>query len=394
MEGDHSPHKRGSLKFRERPDKSDTKASGGEMPEVFLLKAVGLARFESYRQAGVATRLAIGSAILGLLLLGTALLSLSMGPVEIPAAHVASIIFSYIGLDLVEFGRTDELVIQQIRLPRIIVGGIVGMALGVAGATMQGLFRNPMADPGIIGVSAGGALGAVVTIATGATGLFFLALPLFAFAGAMAASFLVYGIAAVGGRFSMATLLLAGVAVNAFLGAVISAIIIFLPDNAALREILFWLAGGLDSRAWEHVRIAAPFIIGGLGVILLMTRDLNLLMLGDDEARSMGVRVGPARIILLSAAAMATGAAVAVSGTIAFVGLVTPHVLRLLLGPDHRVLIPMSALGGGAFVILADTVARTVIQPAELRVGILTAFVGAPFFIFLLIKNKRRAYTL
>ncbi len=313
---------------------------------------------------------------------------------EIPATHVASIIISYVGLDLVEFGRTDQLVIQQIRIPRIIVGGIVGMALGVAGATMQGLFRNPMADPGIIGVSAGGALGAVVTIATGATGLFFLALPLFAFAGAMAASFLVYGIAAVGGRFSMATLLLAGVAVNAFLGAVISAIIIFLPDNAALREILFWLAGGLDSRAWEHVRISAPFIIGGLGVILLMTRDLNLLMLGDDEARSMGVRVGPSRIILLSAAAMATGAAVAVSGTIAFVGLVTPHVLRLLLGPDHRVLIPMSALGGGAFVILADTVARTVIQPAELRVGILTAFVGAPFFIFLLIKNKRRAYTL
>ena len=125
-----------------------------------------------------------------------------------------------------------------------------------------------------------------------------------------------------------------------------------------------------------------------------MTRDLNLLMLGDDEARSMGVRVGPVRIILLAAAAMATGAAVAVSGTIAFVGLVTPHVLRLLLGPDHRVLIPMSALGGGAFVILADTVARTVIQPAELRVGILTAFVGAPFFIFLLIKNKQRAYTL
>ena len=237
-------------------------------------------------------------------------------------------------------------------------------------------------------------MGAVATIATGATALFFLALPLFAFLGAMAASLLVYGIAAVGGRFSMATLLLAGVAVNAFLGAVISAIIIFMPDNAALREVLFWLAGGLDSRAWEHVRISAPFILGGIGVILLMTRDLNLLMLGDDEARSMGVRVGTARVILLAASAMVTGAAVAVSGTIAFVGLVTPHVLRLLLGPDHRVLIPMSALGGGAFVILADTVARTVIQPAELRVGILTAFVGAPFFIFLLIKNKRRAYSL
>ncbi len=164
----------------------------------------------------------------------------------------------------------------------------------------------------------------------------------------------------------MATLLLAGVAVNAFLGAVVSAIIILLPDNEALREILFWLAGGLDSRSWEHVRISAPLILGATAVIVLMaSRDLNLLMLGDDEARSMGVRVGMARPVLLAAAALATGAAVAVSGTIAFVGLVTPHILRLVLGPDHRVLIPMSALGGAVFVILADTVARTIVQPAE-----------------------------
>ena len=274
------------------------------------------------------------------------------------------------------------------------MGASVGAALGVAGATMQGLFRNPMADPGIIGVSAGGAVGAVVAIATGMAGLFFLALPAFAFVGAIASTFLVYGIAAVGGRFSMPTLLLAGVAVNAFLGAVISAIIIALPDNAALREVLFWLAGGLDSRSWEHVRISTPLIAGGIAVILLMSRDLNLLMLGDDEARSMGVRVGAARPIILAAAALATGAAVAVSGTIAFVGLVTPHILRLMLGPDHRVLIPMSAAGGAVFVIAADTVARTIIQPAEFRVGVLTAFVGAPFFIFLLIKNKRQAYSL
>ena len=284
--------------------------------------------------------------------------------------------------------------IEQIRLPRILVGVVVGVALGVAGATMQGLFRNPMADPGIIGVSAGGAVGAVAAIATGMASLFFLALPLFAFAGAIIASFLVYGIAAVGGRFSMATLLLAGVALNAFLGAVVSAIIILLPGNEALREVLFWLAGGLDSRAWEHVRISAPPILAGTAVILLMARDLNLLMLGDDEARSMGVRVGIARVALLSAAALVTGAAVAVSGTIAFVGLVTPHVLRLLMGPDHRVLVPMSALGGAVFVTVADTVARTIIQPAEFRVGVLTAFVGAPFFIFLLIRNKRQVYSL
>lgn len=368
--------------------------SGGELPEVFLLRIPGIATLHGYRQAGVNVRLALGGVALGLLLVACALVSLSMGPVAIPVGHVVAVILGYLGLDSVEFSRTQQLVIEQIRLPRILVGAVVGMALGVAGATMQGLFRNPMADPGIIGVSAGGALGAVIAIATGAAASFFLALPAFAFIGALLATFLVYGIAAAGGRFSMATLLLAGVAVNAFLGAVVTAIIITLPDNEALREVLFWLAGGLDSRAWEHVRISAPLILGGVAVIMLMSRDLNLLMLGDDEARSLGVRVGFARALLLASAALATGAAVAVSGTIAFVGLVTPHILRLVLGPDHRVLIPMSAVGGAVFVILADTFARTIIQPAEFRVGVLTAFVGAPFFILLLIRNKRQAYSL
>ena len=356
--------------------------------------AVGLGALRSYRRAGVTARLGVGCSILALLAACVALASLSMGPVEIPPGRVAAIVLAAVGLDLGGFDKTEQLVIEQIRLPRIVVGALVGMALGVAGATMQGLFRNPMADPGIIGVSAGGALGAVIAIAAGLTGLFFLALPAFAFAGALTAAFLVYGIAAVGGRFSMATLLLAGVAVNAFLGASVSAIVTMLPENGALRETLFWLSGGLEGRSWEHVRVAAPLVLGGAAVMTMMARDLNLLMLGDDEARSMGVRVGAARPALLAAAALATGAAVAVSGAIAFVGLVTPHVLRLTLGPDQRVLIPMSALGGATFVILADTVARTLVQPAELRVGVLTAFVGAPFFVLLLIRNKRRADTL
>ena len=354
----------------------------------------GLQALRGYRQTGIVARLAIGVPILLALIVVVGLISLSLGPLDIPTSHVASIVLSSVGIDGSDFGRTEQLVVEQIRLPRIVVGAVVGMALGTAGATMQGLFRNPMADPGIIGVSAGGALGAVVAIATGTAGLFFLALPVFAFAGAITAAFLVYGIAVIGGHFSMATMLLAGVAVNAFLGAIISAIIIIVPDNEALREILFWLAGGLDARSWEHARIATPLIVASVAVILLLGRDLNLLMLGDDEARSMGVRVGATRVILLAAASLATGAAVAVSGTIAFGGLVVPHILRLILGPDNRVLIPMSALGGALFVILADTVARTIIQPAEFRVGILTAFVGAPFFILLLIRNKRQVHSL
>ncbi len=347
-----------------------------------------------YRRMSVGARLSIGgAALLGLLLL-VSLVSLSLGPVDIPVSHIAWIILSPLGVDVPEFGRTEQLVIDQIRLPRIVVGASVGIALGVAGATMQGLFRNPMADPGIIGVSAGGALGAVIAIATGAAALFLLALPIFAFAGAIAAALLVYAIAALGGRLSMSTLLLGGVAVNAFLGAVISAIILFLPDNAALREVLFWLAGGLDSRSWEHVLIATPLILTSAVVLALLARDLNLLMLGDDEARSMGVRVTATRVLLLATAALATGAAVAVSGTIAFVGLVVPHILRLALGPDNRVLIPLCALGGAVFVVFVDTIARSVISPAEFRLGVLTAFVGAPFFIFLLIKNSRQVYSL
>ena len=356
-----------------------------------MLRVARTRSISAYRQAGVTARLVIGSIALLLLVLATALVSMSLGPVSIPIGHIAGILLSPFGADLSDFTRTEQLVIEQIRIPRILVGGMVGMALGVAGATMQGLFRNPMADPGIIGVSAGGATGAVLAIALGINTAFFLALPAFAFLGAMAAALLVYGIAAVGGRFSTATLLLAGVAISSFLGAVISSVIVLAPNNESLREILFWLAGGLDSRSWEHVRIAAPLILGGVAVIMIMARDLNLLILGDDDARSLGVRVGTVRLMLLGASSLVTGAAVAVSGTIAFVGLVTPHVLRLIFGPDHRVLIPMSALGGAAFVIVADTLARTIFQPAEFRVGILTAFVGAPFFILLLIRNKRRA---
>ena len=344
-------------------------------------------------EASVSVRLATWASLLIVMLIAASLVSMTLGPLNIPLKHVAGIVIAPLGLDIAPYTVTEELVVEQLRLPRIIVAALVGMALGVAGATMQGLFRNPMADPGIIGVSAGGATAAVLSIALGVSNLFYLALPMFAFLGSLGAAFLVYGIALAGGRFSMPTLLLAGVAVSAFLGAIISAVLVLVPSNVALREILFWLAGGLDSRSWEHVRLSAPMILGGSALIFLLSRDLNLLMLGDDDARSMGIRVGVIRPVLIMAASMVTGVAVAVSGTIAFVGLVVPHMLRLVVGPDHRVLIPVSAIGGALFLVIADTFARTVIQPAELRVGIITSLVGAPFFIFLLIRNKRRAET-
>ena len=351
-------------------------------------------RLRPPREAALGTRLAAGAGVLIVLLAAIMLVALSTGPLDIPVTHVVAIIVEPTGIHLADYDRTEELVVKQIRLPRIVVGALVGMALGVAGAAMQALFRNPLADPGTIGVASGGAAAAVIAIATGASTLFFLALPLFALAGAIGTAFLVYAIAIASGRFSIATLILAGVAVSAFMGAVISLVIIAVPEQGTLRGILFWLAGGLDSRSWDHVWLSGPLILIGGGVIIAFARDLNLLMMGDDDAGSMGVHVRVMRPVLLTAAALVTGVAVAVSGMIAFVGLIVPHMLRLIFGPDNRVLVPLSALGGAVFVVLADEIARTVISPAELRVGIITSFIGAPFFLFLLLRHNRRVTSL
>ena len=319
------------------------------------------------------------------------IIAAALGPYTIPFSHTADILLAQIGIGQAVAPDTEQAIVASIRLPRIALALTVGAALGVAGAVMQGLFRNPMADPGIIGVSTGGALGAVIAIATGAQAAFALALPAMSFAGATGALVLVFAMASVGGRFSMSALLLSGVAVSAFIAAIISAIILFTENLEAQRDMLFWLAGGLDASRWSDVRLSLPFVLFGVAVAVFMARDLNLLMVSDDEARSLGVRVGLTRNSLLLAASLITGTAVAFSGTIAFVGLIVPHALRLVAGADHRVLVPLSAIGGGVFMLAADTLARMVISPAEVSVGIITALVGAPFFLMLLARNKARA---
>ena len=218
-----------------------------------------------------------------------------------------------------------------------------------------------------------------------------LALPAMSFAGAVGALVLVYVVASLGGRFSMAVLLLSGVAISAFIAAIISAIILFTSDLQAQREMLFWLAGGLGASTWGDIRISAPLVLLGITVANLLARDLNLLMVSEDEAQALGVRVVLTRNVLLLAASLITGAAVAFSGAIAFVGLIAPHTLRLIIGADHRALIPLSAIGGGIFLLAADTLARVAIAPAEIPVGVVTALVGAPFFVLLLARNKARA---
>ena len=317
--------------------------------------------------------------------------AVALGPYTIPLAHTLDILLAQVGIGETTAPQAEQAIVSSIRLPRTALALLVGSALGVSGAVMQGLFRNPMADPGIIGVSAGGALGAIVAISTGAQAAFALALPAMSFAGAGGTMALVYAVASVGGRFSMSALLLSGVAVGAFIAAIISAIILFTSNLEAQRDMLFWLAGGLDATRWGDVHLSVPFIFLGLAVAVFLSRDLNLLMVSEDEARSLGVRVGLTRNTLLAAASLITGTAVAFSGTIAFVGLIVPHTLRLITGADNRVLVPLSAIGGAVFMLAADTLARMVISPAEVSVGIITALVGAPFFLTLLARNKARA---
>lgn len=314
----------------------------------------------------------------------------AVGPFNIPISHTVSTLLDLIGIGDSTAKPTEQAIIQSIRLPRIFLAFLVGSALGISGGIMQGLFRNSMADPGIIGVSSGGATGAVAAIASGASTVSTLFLPLFAFIGSGVAMATVFLIASIGGRFSMMTLLLGGIAVGSFLGAITTATIVLTDNLSVQRQIIFWIAGGMDTARWESVRIAAPIIVTGALIAVFVARDLNLLLVGEDEARALGVRVTLVRNTLLVTASLITGAAVAFSGIIAFVGLIVPHVVRLVVGADHRVLLPLSALAGGLFLLIADTAARVVLSPAELRVGILTALIGAPFFIYLLVRNRTR----
>jgi iron complex transport system permease protein len=282
--------------------------------------------------------------------------------------------------------RTAEVIVLRIRLPRIALAAVVGFALATAGVVMQGFFRNPMADPSIVGVSAGAAVGAVAVIALSLSVPF--GLQGAAFVGAVLAALVVYLLATEGGRTPVATLLLAGIAVQTFLGAVVSYLL--LQAGESLERAVFWLMGHLHDSTWAEVGVALPVALAGFAVLAVYARDLNVLLLGEAEAHSLGIEVERTKLLLLVVASLLTAAAVSVAGVIGFVGLVVPHVLRLLVGPDHRILLPTSALAGAAFLVATDTVAR--MGPAELPVGIVTAALGAPFFLYLL--RRREVHSL
>ncbi|NLI73246.1 MAG: iron chelate uptake ABC transporter family permease subunit [Euryarchaeota archaeon] len=311
------------------------------------------------------------------------LFTLNIGAVDISFNTIFEVLLG--GGD--EFQRD---IIINTRLPRIVLGTMVGAALAVAGAAMQGVFRNPMASPYVLGISAGAAFGASLAIVLGISWLpGRLAIPSMSFLFCFLTLFLVYGISRTKGGFvPVETLLLAGIAVGAFFNALVSLMKYFAGDE--LSAIVFWMLGGLWRSSWEDVAISLPMIILGTAVIWLLSRDLNTMMVGEEHALHLGLNVNAVRLAILLAASLVTAAAVSVSGIIGFVGLVIPHVVRLLVGPDHRILIPVSLLGGAIFMIWTDTIARTILLPAELPVGIITAIIGAPFFIYLIISRRRK----
>jgi len=286
----------------------------------------------------------------------------------------------------------DRSIVMQLRLPRVLLASAVGASLAVAGAAFQGLFRNPMADPYVVGVSSGAALGAVLAMVLGGTfaAWGFGAVPFFAFVAGVLTIFLVYQMARVGQAVPVMALLLAGIAISAFLSALVSLLTYFAGEK--LHQVVFWMMGGFGGATWTRVQVMLPYSAAGFFCIFMFSRELNAMLMGEDTARHLGVNTERVKRVLLVGASLLVAAAVSTSGIIGFVGLAVPHLVRLVAGPDHRFLLPASALLGAALLIAADTLARTVIAPTELPVGIITALVGAPLFIYLLRTHKRLRY--
>ncbi|MER9656063.1 iron ABC transporter permease [Mesorhizobium sp. M0152] len=337
-------------------------------------------------------RLVIALAVV--MLAAAVFLSLTSGASDASAVNVVRAWLSGAAPGDAAVNARDHLIVYDIRLPRVILGMLIGAALAVSGAVMQGLFRNPLADPGLIGVSAGASLGAVAVIVLGGTMLApvtallgTLALPLAAFCGGLATTLVLYQVATRRGQTSVATMLLAGIALAA-LAMALTGILIFLADDRQLRDLTFWQLGSLGGATWAKIASVGPIIVLALAAMPFLARGLNALALGEATAGHLGIPVQRLKYTATIGVSAAVGASVAVSGGIGFVGIVVPHLLRLLIGPDNRYLLPASALLGATLLLLADAVARTIVAPAELPIGIVTAIAGAPFFLWILLRKR------
>lgn len=326
-------------------------------------------------------------------LVGCVLFSLSQGAADIPFETTIRIVMAELHLPVEQdWTATQETIVVDVRLPRVLMAAVVGAVLAICGGAYQGVFRNPLADPYLIGAASGAALGGTIAIVSDIDGNYYAAslLTVFAFVGAITASFVSFALGRSSREAPTVSLILAGVAVSAFATAVTSLMMLRSEDD--LRVVLSWVLGGFNLASWDKMWLLLPYAMPAVVVVLLHGRLLNAMQVDDEEAQHLGVNVGRVRFILIAAVSVATAAAVSVSGIIGFVGLVVPHAIRLLGIADYRQLLPLSALLGGALLVLADVLARTIIEPAEIPVGVLTAILGAPFFLLLL--QRRQAVRL
>lgn len=327
---------------------------------------------------------------LTVLLLGALWASVALGAVSIPLDETLAVVFQAWGWVAEEVKRSHQLIVQEIRLPRALAGALVGWMLAASGMVMQGVFQNPLASPYVLGIASGASAGAALVIVAGVRQwLGGAALPLGAFMGGLLAVGLVYGLMGmIKGRQQAYTLILAGVALGALFSAITTFLIVLSGEQ--MREIVFWVMGNLGRANWEYLPWLGLFAAGGSLVLTLYMRDLNAFSLGEKAVFHLGINPRTLTRVLLLTATLMTSMAISVSGTIGFVGLITPHAMRLLVGPDHRLLLPACALAGAIFLVVSDTLARTALAPVELPVGVLTAFTGAPFFLFLLVAQTKR----
>jgi len=339
---------------------------------------------ERYRQRITPLKVVYTGLILIGMLVIIALISLSVGPAKISLEDILAWLIGYKTID-----QTAWMILFKIRLPRILLAGLVGFTLSLGGVVFQALLRNPLAEPFILGISSGAAVGAIIGIFFGCG--FTFGVPLLSFMGALFTVLLVMGISSRHGGLESSTLLLTGVIINAFFTAVIMFFITTTSDSR-LHSMLFWLYGDLSQSKYVQLSISLPFILIVSGVIYIFSSHLNLIVGGEESALQMGVEVELLKWISFLGISLIIGIAVSFSGIIGFVGLIVPHLMRMILGSDHRLLIPASSLGGAVFLIAADTLARTIISPSELPVGVITAFLGAPFFIYLL-KSRGSQWT-
>lgn len=335
--------------------------------------------------------------VLVLLLVGVMIASACLGAVHIRFSEFMSIMAYRTGIDKqIHFQPQQEAVLFALRFPRVILGVLVGAALGISGAALQGLFRNPLADSGLIGISSGASLLAVMMIVLEAaffkqleSYLGYYALSLAAFMGACITTFVVYRISMQEGRSNITALLLGGIAMNALSGAFIG-LMTYMATDEQLRNITFWNLGSLGGASWKSVMALLPFVAIPVIILPFMGKSLNAFALGEAQARHMGVNTGMVKIAVIVLATMAVGASVAISGIIGFVGLIIPHIIRMAFTADNRLLIPASAILGAAVLTLADLISRTIVAPAELPLGIITALLGSPVFIYIILSRKRR----